>query len=149
MMFSAQYHLRLGAFSLKPKGASPTSSESESEPLGFDLISTSMGSTGARPNINSNGVNLVESFLLVRWVNRMDLMCTSQSSWLSFTNFTRALVSVRFNISSRLSDRGWYAELILWSEPHNLSSFPSTLLTNSRPWSDITISATPHLVIRS
>ena len=45
--------------------------------------------------------------------------------------------------------RGWYAELILWSVPHNLNSSSLTPLTNSRPWSDITISATPYLVIMS
>ena len=108
-----------------------------------------MGNTGARPNINSNGVNLVESFLLVRYVNRMDLRCTSQSSWLSLTNFTMALVSVWFIRSSRPLDWGWYAELILWSVPHNLNSSSLTLLTNSWPWLDITISTTPYLVIRS
>ena len=53
-------------FSLKGEGASPSMSENELVLLGFDLISISMGSTDARPNINSNGVNLVESFLLVR-----------------------------------------------------------------------------------
>ena len=79
----------------------------------------------------------------------MDLRCTSQSSWLSLTNFTMALVSVWFIRSSRPLDWGWYAELILWSVPHNLNSSSLTLLTNSRPWSDITISATPYLVIRS
>ena len=104
-----------------------------------------MGNTGARPNINSNGVNLVESFLLVRYVNRMDLRCTSQS----LTNFTMALVSVWFIRSSRPLDWGWYAKLILWSVPHNLNSSSLTLLTNSRPWSNITISATLYLVIRS
>ena len=79
----------------------------------------------------------------------MDLRCTSQSSWLSLTNFTMALVSVWFIRSSRPLVWGWYAELILWSVPHNLNSSSLTLLTNSRPWSDITISATPYLVIRS
>ena len=79
----------------------------------------------------------------------MDLRCTSQSSWLSLTNFTIALVSIWFIRSSRPLDWGWYTKLILWSVPHNLDSSLLTLLTNSRPWSDITISATLYLVIRS
>ena len=62
--------------------------------LGFDLIAITSGKTGAQPKINWNGVNLVETFLLVRYSNRTDLMWTSQSSWFSFTNFTRAVVSV-------------------------------------------------------
>ena len=53
-------------FLIKSAGASPIFSESESVLLGFGLISVSMSSTGARPNINSNGVNLVEPLLLVR-----------------------------------------------------------------------------------
>ena len=53
-------------FLIKSAGASPILSGSESVLLGFDLISVSMSRTGARPNINSNGVNLVESLLLVR-----------------------------------------------------------------------------------
>ena len=71
----------------------------------------------------------------------MDLICTSQSFWLSFMNFIRALVNLWFVLSSRALDCGWYAELILWSVSHNWNSSSLTLLTTSRPWSDIAISA--------
>ena len=70
-----------------------------------------------------------------------------KSFWLSLKNFIRALDSVV--LSSRPLDHGWYVEVILWSVPRNLRSPSLSLLTNSRPWSDITISATPYLVIRS
>ena len=56
-------------------------------------------------------------------------------------NFIRALVNLWFVLSSRALDCGWYAELILWSVSHNWNSSSLTLLTTSRPWSDIAISA--------
>ena len=71
----------------------------------------------------------------------MDLIYTSQSFWLSFMNFIRALVNLWFVLSSRALDCGWYAELILWPVSHNWNSSSLTLLTTSRPWSDIAISA--------
>ena len=76
----------------------------------------------------------------------LGLQHTSQSSWLLLTKYIWALVSVWFIISSKPC--GWYTALILWSVPHNLNSSSLTLLTNSWPWSDITIFATPYLVIR-
>lgn len=85
-----------------------------------------------------NGVNLVESFLLVRYANRADLMSTSQSSSFPFTNFTRAVVSVWFNRSSKPFGR-----------PTQLNQFLIDFVTNSRPWLDITITATSYLVMRS
>lgn len=84
-----------------------------------------------------NGVNLVQSFLLVRYANRADLMWTSQSSLFSFTNFTRAVVSVWFNRSSKPFGRST-----------QLKQFLIDFVTNSRPWLDITITATSYLVMR-
>ena len=69
----------------------------------------------------------------------LGLQHTSQSSWLLLTKYIWALVSVWFIISSKPC--GWYTALILWSVPHNLNSSSLTLLTNSWPWSDITIFA--------
>ena len=76
----------------------------------------------------------------------LGLQHTSQSSWLLLTKYIWALVSVWFIISSKPC--GWYTALILWSVPHNLNSSSLTLLTNSWPWSDITIFASLYLVIR-
>ena len=94
--------------------------------------------------INSKGVSLV-ACTLVRYAKRTAGRWSSQSVWVSLTTFSSVICRVWLNLSVNPLVCGWYAEDTLCSVPVRRNSSSFTWFTNSRPWSEMTISQHPNL----
>ena len=98
--------------------------------------------------MSSNGVTFVEWCLEVLYANSTLSIYSSQLSCSLFTNFIRQRCRVWLYRSTKPLVCGWYAVDTLCSILRYSSKCWLILLTNSLPWSDITIFVHPYLQIR-